>query len=145
MEQNSDRHFYLYAKGHYKTSDDIVADLSILYNQFYDGVRSKERANLVHLVNILERMIISQRNLTEHMFGNFIEDIFPENTWRVGYITKQSMFGEKALCDYDVKLAIIYKFLSIMRLTMLKDLPFELGAPDDKVMELSTIKIDGMK
>lgn len=129
---NEDRHFYLYAKYHYKMTD-MLADLSIIYNRVY-GFDKDDAVPVVYLVDILQKLAYVHMN--EYNFHTFVEDILPENTWKHGYITEQSKMCNGTYQNYDVKIAIISKLLSILRLSTVSEIPFELGVADDSILPL---------
>lgn len=136
---NSDRHFYLYAKYHYARSGDVVKDLSILYNKLY-GFKKTDSVPIVYIIDKLQSLAFQHIKQNDRMFQDFLSDILPENTWHVGYDNKENfrMFeADKVQEPYDVKLAIIYKLLSILRLRSVSEIPFELGTADSKIMPLS--------
>lgn len=73
-------------------------------------------------------------------FTDFISDVAPTNSWKVGYYTKQSIIGwgtpdqlEK-LPDYDYWTAIVMKSMSVLRLLELKTIEkmenAKIGEPD---------------
>ena len=132
---NQDRHFYLYAKYHYQSTDKIK-DLSVIYNKVY-GFNKRDKVPITYLISILTKL--ASVHMNEYTFNSFTEDILPENTWKHGYMTTKSNLLYKPtekLPPYDVKKAIISKLLSILRLATVKEIPFELGVADESILPL---------
>ena len=87
------------------------------------------------LINLVRTHILQY----SHLFLQFVADISPENTYRVGYVNKHNvMLLQKNDCEieYDFNTALIYKCLSVLRLTSVKDIPFSLGEPDENILPL---------
>ena len=121
----------------------MVKDLTVIYNKVYALAQDPtEEVPTEYLINILQKLAFTHIN--SHIFFDFIEDILPENTWRHGYTTNQLKYdsvhgvfdNNEKVPDYDVKIAIISKLLSILRLTSVKEIPFELGAADLSILPL---------
>jgi hypothetical protein len=117
------RHFFLYAKGHYKRSNDIFRDLSIIVSDMFlisYGKNKNERKNDVFRIML---KIIEDKKLLNYQgnsFSSFMIDIFPTNTWTYGYEHNQgTQFISKKviLKDYDYIEAVIRKCLSILSST----------------------------
>lgn len=137
---NQDRHFYLYAKHHYKRTD-IVSDLSVIYKLVYLWPE-EEKVPIDNLIGVIKRLAYPHIKNSDYIFNSLIEDIMPENSWRVGYENKQNriLFNSdvvKEFPEYDVKMALLHKFMSILANTLVKDIPFELGEADDSILPLS--------
>lgn len=133
---NQDRHFYLYAKYHYQMTD-MVEDLSVIYRKLY--LYPEESAvPLSYIMDVLSNLANTHIQKNPSLLRDLLDDILPENTWRHGYITTEinSLITNTATKPYNVKIAIISKLLSILRLESVKDIPFELGVADGDILPL---------
>lgn len=134
---NPYRHFYLYAKNHYRKSDDIVEDLKKIQKD-YCGCTSHIR----DIILILHSEVYKHIKFEGH-FLDFLNDIHPENVWRVGYDygVKDEKTGiiKRDIVLYDFHLAVIYKFLSILMLSETSNIEGSLGEADPKILPLSEV------
>lgn len=129
MADNSLRHYYLYAKHHYYSSD-IIEDLKKIHANWC-GFDSQlvDVADVVH--KLLELVFVHINK--DHVYGyrsfiEFINDISPDDNWKVG--------GQKG-DDYWMR--VIKKCLSILRLTKSSEFPFDIGLPDGNILPLKNI------
>jgi len=65
------------------------------------------------LANIVAKIMVASGRPSQ-IFTEFLSDIFPNNCYRVGYHTTPT---HAKGTDYDVNHAIIYKLISIIRLS----------------------------
>jgi hypothetical protein len=129
------RHFYLYAKHWYRRSDDLMADLHkihasvMLYGPVHDDCLVE------YLVNLVAKYIIK----SEYRFTNFVNDIHPLNSWKIGSPPEHGPFSpSKEL--HNVRVA--RKCLSVMRTLSVDEIGFELGEPDPSVLPLKPVAED---
>jgi hypothetical protein len=75
----------------------------------------------------------------ERAFIDFICDIDPKNTWKVGYRTQQSslFFRKDSKLEYDFEYAVAYKCLSVLALTKVCDIPKGLDEADPTILPLA--------
>lgn len=151
MENNNcDRHIYLYAKGHYLVKN-LVEDLRLIcaercgnYNTKYGNIYNLEEVEKCK-VSVKDTVLVMTYIIYPYIqktglgvFLEFINDIHPRNTWKVGYMNKQSdIAGNKEkddYSDYDYFTAILYKYCSILRNLTIQEIKevgkCELGEPD---------------
>jgi hypothetical protein len=143
MEKDDfDRHFYLYAKGHYKAAQvsvhtlgevdekpvrlrkDTIRDLKVLMGKRcgYEPEETTVGDVLSVLLSIAYPHIIK---LPENMLKEFLVDLSYDNAWK---------YGADPNDTYAVRLC--HKLLSILSLTKVCDIPFELGEPDPSILPL---------
>ena len=120
-----DRHFFLYAKGHYAHSEDVISDMKTLIS-----IRSGMGLEFTRPEYAIQVMAPYVLPYIKDRLLEFLDDITPGSNWRCGDIKKQVM--DRA----DFHRAIIYKFLSVLALTKVVDIPFELGVADPEVLPL---------
>lgn len=142
------RHFFLYAKGWYKRTDNIFRDLGVIISDMYIMSYNKSDFELKHDVCRRLLIIIEEKNLLNHNgndLSSFINGIYEKNTWECGYIHKTSPIIDhrdqkyKDLLEYDYVTAVVMKCLSIMRLSG-KDVWGELGEIDGNIQrKISTL------
>jgi hypothetical protein len=97
MELVRERHFYLYAKNHYKTGD-IIEDHKIILGK-YCAIEPKHIREL-DIIRILS--VAAFRHIKEREFYEFIEEIDPNHWW---YKMKPDMkynFYEKVITRLSV-------------------------------------------
>jgi len=126
---NPNTHIYLYAKGWYKRND-IIEDLKIIcsercgqYNIKYIDINNPVeveecKVSLNDVIIVLTNIVYPHlKNAGEYLFTEFISNIAPENTWKIGYITNQSkhMFRmNEETVDYNYRRALLHEYLSIL-------------------------------
>lgn len=117
----SDRHIFLYAKGHYKITDQIEDMKTII------GERCGWDISQVSLNDINSILIgIAWEYINgDHEFAKFINNLNPNNIWRHD--------SEK---QYDFDRILISNSLSVLRFQKVKDIPFKLGKPDPSILPL---------
>lgn len=106
-----DRHFYLYAKGWYQ-EDDITLDLKILLGR-YCGMSPNKLSNsdVTHkLLGLVEKHISNRHNFKEFVIRVFLTQ--------------------------GVMAPFIQECLTVLAMVKNKDLGFELGDPDPKILPL---------
>ena len=144
---NYNTHIYLYAKNWYKVGN-IIDDLKIImcercghYRKGDDPEKCKKYLHSGDIVDILLGIVyplIVESGNPQYFFENFIYDIAPTNSWKVGYVTNQSDIGfninDVVKPDYDYWTAVIHKCLSFIgntevnRILKIETLP--IGEPD---------------
>lgn len=141
-ELDFDRHFYLYAKGHYKATEvsvhtlgevdekpicrrkDAIQDLKILMGKRCGY--APEDATVGDVLSVLLSVAYPHIiKLPENMLKEFLVDLNSNNAWK---------YGAESSDSYAVRLC--HKLLSILALTKVCDIPFELGEPDPSVLLL---------
>lgn len=135
MKLNEDRHFYLYAKNWYKQTD-LMQDLKTIYSKVY-GVET-EHIDLNDLLAVLTNLVQFHLMQKAHRFRELVENILPENTWKIGYKhNKANMYGQANIQnapEYDVRIALLHAHISILHSTLKVEFPFELGTPDFTIL-----------
>uniref|UniRef100_A0A6M3JIW0 Uncharacterized protein n=1 Tax=viral metagenome TaxID=1070528 RepID=A0A6M3JIW0_9ZZZZ len=131
MNDNFDRHIFLYAKGHYERTD-MIKDLRIIL-----GKRSGIEAIYINeddIAYVLTKMVWRYIN-HEDEFINFLFDLNPNNTWKYGYVTNlHSPISDK---NYVYREALISKCLSVLRFQKVINIPFDLGKADSNILPLN--------
>ena len=122
--KNADSHIYLYAKGHYQRGN-LIEDLKKIF-----GERSAIDPEYYSVEDILHVLlgIVCPRIESSYYFREFILDLLPINYWRLDR-------GE-----YDFEHAVIYKCLSVLRMTQVKEgskILIELDDPDPDILPLT--------
>jgi len=137
-ELNFDRHYYLYAKHHYKTSD-FITDLKIITGKRC-GI-SPDDIGMNDVLSILLSLIYPYvMKFSEYSFKLFICDINPAKFWMwdIGK-NKTSYTGEECM------LALAHKCCSILALTEVVKIPFELGEADPSILPLSECVLERLE
>jgi hypothetical protein len=122
---NPNTHIYLYAKGHYQKTDNVIDDLKLIISN-----RNKipiEHISKIYVINILLKITyfhISNKFNSISLFSDFVISLAPENHWKI---------SSKKL---EIHEAIIYKCLSILRSVKVVDMPDTLGNPDPDILPL---------
>ena len=101
----------LYAKGWYKTTDDVWDDLKkILVLDDYTPYSNSDVYSI--LLKKFDNFDIQASQLREVLFG-----ITPQECWKVGYYTKDHTWadGSNNAKEYDMPTAFIYYVLSTLR------------------------------
>jgi hypothetical protein len=131
---NRFRHFYLYAKGHYKHSDNLIHDLAILctHNSLINA--DYWAARPYGIVHFLTKEVF--RIMTPNAFDEFICDINPDGI-------KLSIYDSNR--NWSLAKVILTRFMCILSLTTVEDFPEEtwiesLGHADPFIMSLSKIE-----
>ncbi len=143
---NAKRHYYLYAKNHYKRSESIIKDLQKIQADYCECESEDVRPNDIILVLCNE---VKKHIKYESQFLDFIEALHPERTWKVGYIHKDSNYFKKVINPhikfpkqynkpYDYNVAVISKFLSILCLTEVSNIDGKLGEPTTEILPLNS-------
>ena len=157
MKKNPNTHIYLYAKGHYKKSTNIIKDLRLIMTERcgeYLEIDEEPYKRLVDINDMLSVLLsVTYKNITvengnpEYFFKEFITNISPEYSWKVGYRTNQSPLmwlyqgnDVESLPEYDYWTALIYACMSILRnvscTTIEKVDGAPLGEPDYKLFPM---------
>ena len=101
----------LYAKGWYKTTDDVWDDLKkILVLDDYTPYSNSDVYSI--LLKKFDNFDIQASQLREVLFG-----LTPQECWKVGYYTKDHTWGDGSnnTKEYDMPTAFIYYVLSTLR------------------------------
>lgn len=122
----------LYAKGWYKKSEDIWADLKLcLVGDDYTPFTNSD---------VLCIIIPIIAELNEKPIGNFtinlISETHPSNCWKYGYTVKGTPYSGDSEIEYDYHEAVLRYFLSELKFTSMSLLGM-LPLPSDDVMPLS--------
>jgi len=121
------RHFYLYAKHHYKASDDVMADLKVIYDDFVGHDCGEERDIMHWLLKLGYLHIKSERD-----FSEFMNDIHPMNAFRVGCSSPGFMQPSEDPYWTRVARAILSRLFN----TTVNEIDFDLGEPDESLLPL---------
>lgn len=135
---NEYSHFILYAKGHYKKSI-LIEDLQKITANYLTC--DWEDVTIPDIVSLLLKACWKYGMVeTEERFSEFLNDLHPTNTWRVGYehfdSHKDEMFSK-----YDFYTAIICKCLSYLRDLQVYDskthsIIIHIDEPDETILPL---------
>jgi len=112
--KNYDSHIYLYAKNWYEINNPLE-DLKILYSQ-----RNGCYISITDILSCLTDLALNYVKTTREM-REFLDDISPENCWRVWRFED---------VKYDYWKAVISKCLSILSLTKVSEIENGLDEPD---------------
>ncbi|MFA5398449.1 MAG: hypothetical protein WC346_20720 [Methanogenium sp.] len=128
-DKNYNQHIYLYCKNWYKTTD-IIEDFRIIcaercgsYSIKYHDVNNAEevekcKVSVNDVLIVLTHLVYKYIKEKDHLFVDFINDVNPKNTWRVGYLNKESAIGyitpNNSEEPYDYVRAVLYKYKSIL-------------------------------
>lgn len=108
-----DRHFFLYAKGHYKLSDNLIEDLKkILAHRSCLEIQHITTEDIITVLADIAVDIILSFEKIKYDILSFIFDLNPKNAWMIGV--------EKENYSYDE--AVIRKSLTILRLSTTTDI-----------------------
>jgi len=134
---NRYRHFYLYAKGHYKKND-VMADLKKIASN-YTAI-DVEFISSNDIIRILTTEI--WRLMDERLFSELISDISPDNIWKTNKFAQNETNGESD--SYNYVHAILSKYLSILSFVTvfetiagIETTVLELGEPDENILPLN--------
>ena len=126
---NFDRHFYLYAKGHYKIKkNDTMRVLQILVAERC-GL-DIEYVDIKNITNILFGLAVVYLK-DARTIGEFVYDLLPSNWWKYGPRAVTTTVTENSMIE-----ALCFKCLSVLRLQTVADIPFELGSADAGIQKL---------
>lgn len=103
-------HVTLYAKGWYKHTDDIWADLMKILE--LDGYQSFDRRDVY---NILVNSVQNSNLYRWTELREVLNGIHPDNCWKVGYWTKGCAFGPENNVEYDMATAFVYYVMSNLK------------------------------
>ena len=120
----SKRHFYLYAKGHYKKTN-ILEDLKTIQGEW-----AMVDTKFISIDDVMGHLLIMTYThiKDEYDFASFIEGATPENVKFVG--------GDNSEC---FQMAIIRKCLSIMKLSSIDKIPYDIGKACVSILPLCGI------
>lgn len=122
---NDKRHLYLYAKGHYKTTD-TINDLKKII----------AKITMIHPEHIsikdIKYWLLSEAYKyinTHHSFIDFLDS----NCFTMHVYTNENKNISNNFAR-EFNLYLIYKSLSILRLSKIKDIDIELGVIDEEIL-----------
>jgi hypothetical protein len=137
--KNCDSHVYLYAKHWYKRDPDIFVDLKKIYS-LRNGVDA-EYLNNRDVLSCLLNLTVKHIENNSRLILDFISDIDPKNTWKVGYRPVESFSRDEnpltKVLKYDFEYAVAYKCLSVLSLTKISNIPEGLDEVDPTVLPLA--------
>lgn len=145
LPEISDRHYYLYAKGHYEKSDDVYEDL-----QKIQGAWCGCNPNIIRKWHIHQKLIelafrtIQKSGNPFHQFFQFVGDIAPENRWKVNSFDKDwttvPMDEREKIEIENYWTAVTKKCLSILCSVRVRndhgEIILNLGKPDQAILPL---------
>jgi hypothetical protein len=136
MERFGLGHVALYAKGHYKRSNNIWADLQKCFTADDFSGEFFDKYDSVHLLCIHAERIPYHGSNPKAI--QLINDIAPENCWKRGYYTKDAKWvKEENLPEYDYWEAVARFYLSEIAGALLTDLGGSLPNPNPNVLPLA--------
>ena len=132
MTLNRHRHFYLYAKNHYKKTDTLM-DLKAIQGM-WAGMDPEclMKRDVVHLLLGIARPHIIK---SEMAFRDFVKYLDPNYLWSFPAFVKEN--GE----DYDYQMALIHCCLSFLALARVDEIEGDLGEPDRQILEISESRL----
>lgn len=143
----SERHYYLYAKGHYEKSGDLYADLQKIHGEWCGCEPERIRKWHIHqkLIELAFRTIQSAGNPFQQ-FNQWISDIAPENRWKVNSFDKSwttiPMEEREKIEIENYWTAVTKKCLSLLYSVRVRDdrgkIILNLGKPDPAILPLKT-------
>ena len=148
-DKNYNQHIYLYCKNWYKVTD-IIEDFRIIcaercgsYSTKYHDVNNVEdvekcKVPVNDVLIVLTHIVWKYIKEKDHLFVDLINDIHPENTWKVGYLNKESAIGyitpNTSQEPYSYVRAVLHKYKSILGNLTLDEIRKidgqEIGEPD---------------
>lgn len=132
MELNNHRHFYLYAKGHYKTTETLT-DLKVIQGH-WAGIDPEHltKRDVAHMLLEIARPHIIKNELS---FRDFVKYLDPAYLWSFPAFVKE--VGE----NYDYQGAIIHCCLSFLQGARVDEIDGELGEPDPQILPISEARL----
>jgi len=132
---NSERHFYLYAKNHYKKTDTLEDLKKIL------GVWCGVDPEHITKTDIVRKLLsIAHPHLkSESKFLDFIKYLEPDYLWAF------PMYIKEAGSEYDFQRAVIHGCLSILALTRVDEIDGSLGEADSNILPFSREHIENLE
>ena len=120
-KMNSYRHYYLYAKHHYRRSGDIIADLKRIHSEWC-GLKAED-IDEWDIINVMTTEIYKHMN--EYQFGKLISGLEP-------------LHWDGRRDDRPFALRLLEKYLTILALTEVKKIEGALGKPDPSILPTVT-------
>lgn len=120
QDPNFDRHIILYAKGHYKQSN-AMADLKKLYS-IRNAIDTKYLSD-----SLIIEMLLELTFPYIHHAQNFVAFIIK--------LEPEYFYGTDDL-KYTFEELVVNRCLSVLRLTHVKNFPFELSEADPNILPL---------
>ena len=131
MKLSANRHVYLYAKGHYGSTGDVVKDMKLIiserygqYNPKYTDMNNWEES-LVRKYDVVSALLnitfpyLQENGNPQYSYTEFIENCSSESSWKVRYRhnTTDNLSDEQRskLEPYDYYTAVIHACLSRLR------------------------------
>lgn len=136
MELNNHRHFYLYAKGHYKTTETLT-DLKVIQGH-WSGVDPKYlmKRDVAHLMITIA---YPHATKTEFAFREFMKYLDPNYMWAFPASVKEVRE------NYDYMTAVIHSCISVLQLTTVDEIDSDLGDPDPQILPISEARLKRLK
>ncbi len=125
---NNLRHYYLYAKHHYVRNEHIMFDLKKIHSRWC-GMGYEYVTKEMILVKLLELTFHHIKNDTH--FIDFVNDLLPGNRWKYGTGVQD-----------ELELVTVRNCLSILALTSLDTIPFEIGLGDKTLLPITKTAIE---
>ena len=121
-KMNDVRHLYLYAKGHYQRTD-ITKDLKVIVGKL--TMMYPEHVDIGNILFWLTKEVY--KYITDYDdFFNFISAYFPENKYLYEDINQDSYY------------ILIRKCLSILSLTSVDEIGYDIGVADREILPLTS-------
>ena len=129
---NKYRHFYLYAKGHYKTTLTLM-DLKAIQGE-WSGVDPEclMKRDVAHLLIEIAYPHIAK---SAYSFREFLKHVDPAYLWAFPAFVKE--VGD----NYDYQGAIIHSCLSALMATTVDEIDGDLGDPDPQILPISEARL----
>jgi hypothetical protein len=124
----------LYAKGHYKRSGDVWADVKRCL--IADDYQPSTQGDVVNIIINNSEPIFKDKD-RKYMMLDLVDSIHPQACWKIGFFTKDFKLNKdwEKCPDYDYMTAILYFYLSKLSTALIKDLG-DIGNADKKVLPL---------
>ena len=123
MKYNSYSHYYLYAKGWYKKSDDIIDDLKKIYSKIY-GIEEKY-VEVGHIISLLAKLAYKHIK-KEYQFFDFID-----------YLNPNSFANKLYKTEYEFNKNLINACLKIIAFTQIGEWEGYLEEADENILPLN--------
>ena len=127
---NDCRHFYLYARGWYETTGDVIGDL----RKVYDHLMGHDLGSACDVMS--ELLYLTYPFIDERTFVKLVIDSHPSNAWVIGSPVPE---GQWPLAPTEEGHYERYAraCLSLLRFQKVEDIDCELGLPDPAVLPVS--------
>lgn len=133
--KNADSHIYLYAKGHYERSPDILQDLKVLVGQRC-GIETED-LTVLDIAEVVLAITMPYLMKSQHQLRNFVLGLDERRYWEVA----------RREDPYTFDKALVRRCLSVLSMTTVKgkngEILIPLDDPDPTILPLKVWKTEG--